>query len=122
MGLVAMQAELPVLPLPLAQTAGTGKTGGGAGGSIMSASAVHSELPLAPIPATVSVSTLDPPLIDYVLTDTDGQSDAAQLAIYAIDQTQTGTSGADSIVGGSENDAIFGDDGDDVLSGNAGND
>jgi len=74
------------------------------------------------IPTTVSVSTLDPPLIDYVLTDTDGQSDTAQLAIYTIDQTQIGTSGADNIPGGSENDAIFGDDGDDILSGNDGND
>jgi Ca2+-binding RTX toxin-like protein len=74
------------------------------------------------IPTTVSVSTLDPPLIDYVLTDTDGQSDTAQLAIYTIDQTLTGTGIVDNIVGSSENDAIFGDDGDDILSGSDGND
>jgi Ca2+-binding RTX toxin-like protein len=74
------------------------------------------------IPATVSVSTLDPPLIDYVLTDTDGQSDTAQLALYTIDQTITGTSGINNIAGGNLNDAIFGDDSDDILAGNDGND
>jgi Ca2+-binding RTX toxin-like protein len=63
-----------------------------------------------------------PILVDYVLTDTDGQSDSAQLALYTIDQTITGTSGIDNIAGGSLNDAIIGDDGDDILSGNAGND
>ena len=67
-------------------------------------------------------SNLDPVLIDYVLTDTDGQSDTAQLALYTIDQTITGTSGIDNIAGGSLNDAIIGDDGNDILSGNAGND
>ena len=67
-------------------------------------------------------SNLDPVLIDYVLTDTDGQSDTAQLALYTIDQTISGTSGIDNIAGGSLNDAILGDDGDDILSGNAGND
>jgi len=65
---------------------------------------------------------LGPVLVDYVLTDTDGQSDTAQLALYTIDQTITGTSGMDNIAGGSLNDAIIGDDGDDILSGNAGND
>jgi Ca2+-binding RTX toxin-like protein len=63
-----------------------------------------------------------PILVDYVLTDTDGQSDSAQLALYTIDQTIGGTSGIDNIAGGSLNDAIIGDDGDDILSGNAGND
>jgi Ca2+-binding RTX toxin-like protein len=74
------------------------------------------------IPATMSVSTLEPQLIDYVLTDTDGQSDTAQLALYTIDQTITGSSGVDSIAGGSLNDAIIGDAGDDILSGNDGHD
>ena len=74
------------------------------------------------IPATVSVSNLEPQLIDYVLTDTDGQSDTAQLALYTIDQTITGSSGVDSISGGSLNDAIIGDAGDDILSGNDGHD
>jgi Ca2+-binding RTX toxin-like protein len=74
------------------------------------------------IPATISVSTLEPPLVDYVLTDTDGQSDTAQLAIYTIDQTQTGTPGADNLTGSAENDAIFGDAGVDTLSGGDGND
>jgi Ca2+-binding RTX toxin-like protein len=74
------------------------------------------------IPATASVSTLEPQLIDYTLTDTDGQTDTAQLALYTIDQTITGTSGIDNIAGGNLNDAIIGDDGDDILAGNAGND
>ncbi|MDH3221597.1 MAG: Ig-like domain-containing protein [Gammaproteobacteria bacterium] len=67
-------------------------------------------------------TNLDPVLVDYVLTDTDGQSDSAQLAIYTIDQTIQGTAGIDNIAGGSLNDAIIGDGGDDILSGNAGND
>jgi len=67
-------------------------------------------------------TNLDPVLIDYVLTDTDGQSDTAQLALYTIDQTITGSSGVDSISGGSLNDAIIGDAGDDILSGNDGHD
>jgi Ca2+-binding RTX toxin-like protein len=61
-------------------------------------------------------------LIDYVLTDSDDQSDTAQLAIYTIDQTLTGTTGVDNIAGGSLNDAIIGDAGNDILSGNAGDD
>jgi len=39
-----------------------------------------------------------------------------------VDQTLTGTSGVDSISGGSLNDAIVGDAGDDILAGNAGHD
>jgi Ca2+-binding RTX toxin-like protein len=75
------------------------------------------------IPATGSVPPgQDPQLIDYVLTDTDGQSDTARLSLFTIDQTQTGDTGANNIVGTIENDAIFGDAGDDVLSGGDGND
>ncbi|MDH3631818.1 MAG: tandem-95 repeat protein, partial [Gammaproteobacteria bacterium] len=74
------------------------------------------------IPATASASMQEPQLIDYTLTDTDGQSDSAQLALYTIDQTIAGTSGIDNIAGGSLNDAIIGDDGDDILAGNAGHD
>jgi Ca2+-binding RTX toxin-like protein len=35
-------------------------------------------------------SNLEPVLVDYVLTDSDGQSDTAQLALYTPDQTLTG--------------------------------
>ena len=76
---------------------------------------------VVPDPTTLP-STLDPVLVDYTLTDTDGQSDTAQLAIYTIDNEITGTVGADSITGGALNDAITGDAGDDVLSGGDGND
>jgi len=65
---------------------------------------------------------VDPVLVDYVLTDSDGQSDSAQLSLYSIDQTLSGTSGMDNIAGGALNDAIVGGTGDDILSGNAGND
>jgi len=65
---------------------------------------------------------IDPVLVDYVLTDSDGQSDSAQLSLYTIDQTLSGTSGMDNIAGGALNDAIIGDAGDDILTGNAGND
>jgi len=74
------------------------------------------------VPTSTSVTGTEPQLIDYTLTDNDGQSDTAQLALYTIDQTITGTSGIDNIAGGSLNDAIIGDDGDDILAGNAGHD
>ncbi|MFH0709591.1 MAG: Ig-like domain-containing protein, partial [Pseudomonadota bacterium] len=67
-------------------------------------------------------SVLEPILVDYTLTDTDGQFDTAQLAIYTPDQTLTGTAGVDNISGGILNDAIIGDAGDDTLSGNDGHD
>ncbi|RLA58711.1 MAG: hypothetical protein DRQ78_11580 [Epsilonproteobacteria bacterium] len=63
-----------------------------------------------------------PVLIDYILTDTDGQSDTAQLAIHTPDQTITGTAGIDNISGGALNDKITGDEGNDILSGNDGHD
>ncbi|WP_460997383.1 Ig-like domain-containing protein [Simiduia litorea] len=63
-----------------------------------------------------------PVLIDYTLTDSDGQSDIAQLALYTINNTITGTAGNDNIIGGALNDAITGAAGDDILSGGAGND
>ncbi|WP_460225096.1 tandem-95 repeat protein [Aurantivibrio infirmus] len=63
-----------------------------------------------------------PVVVDYTLTDTDGQTDTAQLAIYSIDNEIFGTTGADNIAGGASNDAIVGDDGDDILAGGAGHD
>ncbi len=63
-----------------------------------------------------------PVTVEYTLTDSDGQSDSAQLAIYSIDNTITGTAGTDNITGGADNDAITGDAGDDLLSGGAGHD
>ena len=77
------------------------------------------EVIFTPTPAPL----LTPPvLIDYVLTDSDGQSDAAQLAIHTPDQTITGTAGVDNIAAGALNDEITGDDGDDILFGNGGHD
>ncbi|MEE9422700.1 MAG: type I secretion C-terminal target domain-containing protein, partial [Gammaproteobacteria bacterium] len=75
-----------------------------------------------PIVVAPSLTVQDPILINYTLTDSDGQSDTAQLSLYTIDNTITGTVNADSINGGSDNDAIIGDAGDDVLAGNAGHD
>ncbi|MDA3946074.1 MAG: Ig-like domain-containing protein, partial [Helicobacteraceae bacterium] len=71
----------------------------------------------APAPTNIS-----PVLVEYVLTDTDGQSDTAQLAIYTPDQRITGTVGIDNISGGLLNDQIIGDAGNDILSGNGGHD
>ncbi|MGB5275853.1 MAG: tandem-95 repeat protein, partial [Gammaproteobacteria bacterium] len=73
-------------------------------------------------PAIGNASTLQPELIDYTLTDSDGQKDTARLSIYTIDQIISGTVGADNIVGGSLNDAINGETGDDILAGGGGND
>ncbi|MCD6319984.1 MAG: hypothetical protein J7M03_04815, partial [Candidatus Desulfofervidaceae bacterium] len=64
----------------------------------------------------------EPILVEYILTDTDGQSDTAQLAVYTPDQTIVGTTGIDNISGGDLNDKITGDEGDDILSGNDGHD
>ncbi|WP_373091675.1 Ig-like domain-containing protein, partial [Zhongshania sp.] len=69
-----------------------------------------------------SVSAGEPELIGYTLTDSDGQSDTAQLNIHTIENEITGTAGNDSIVGGATNDAISGGDGNDVLDGGAGSD
>jgi Ca2+-binding RTX toxin-like protein len=73
------------------------------------------------IPSPTGGAT-EPILVDYTLTDTDNQSDSAQLAIYTIDNEITGTVGADSITGGALNDAIIGDTGDDILAGGDGHD
>ena len=73
---------------------------------------------IAPTPPT----TQTPEIISYTLTDSDGQTDSAQLSIYAIDNTIAGTVNADSITGGNLNDAIIGDEGNDNLSGGAGHD
>lgn len=71
---------------------------------------------------TPTPTGVEPVLIDYTLTDTDGQSDVAQLGLYTNDQTITGTTGIDNIAGGNLNDEILGDSGDDILSGNDGHD
>ena len=73
-------------------------------------------------PAATAVSALEPELVDYTLTDSDGQKDTARLTIYTIDQVISGTVGVDNISGGALNDAIDGDAGDDILSGGAGHD
>ncbi len=74
------------------------------------------------VPPASSLSNVEPQLIEYVLTDSDGQSDNAQLALYTLDQVLSGTSGIDNIAGGTLNDAIIGEDGDDVLAGGGGDD
>ncbi len=74
-----------------------------------------------PQPA-VMPSALIPEVIGYTLTDSDGQTDAAQLSIYNIDNHLAGTATADSIAGGLLNDSISGGDGNDILSGGAGGD
>jgi Ca2+-binding RTX toxin-like protein len=68
------------------------------------------------------MTNIAPVTIEYVLTDSDGQSDTAQLSIYTADNSITGTAGADNISGSAENDAIVGAAGDDILAGNAGHD
>jgi len=73
-------------------------------------------------PTLVFPTMETPEIIQYTLTDSDGQTDSAQLSIYAIDNTIIGTVNADSITGGNLNDAIIGDEGDDNLSGGAGHD
>ena len=79
-------------------------------------------LPEPPQITSATPVSQDAILVDYVLTDTDGQADTAQLGIYTIDQTLVGTAGIDNIAGGSLNDAIIGDADNDILSGNAGDD
>ncbi|EIF42641.1 VCBS, partial [gamma proteobacterium BDW918] len=69
-----------------------------------------------------SASAGEPEVIGYRLTDSDGQSDTAQLNIHTIENEINGTAADDSIVGGATNDAISGGDGNDVLDGGAGSD
>ena len=74
------------------------------------------------IPALTTPLGGAPEIINYTLTDSDGQSDSAQLNIYSVDNTIIGTVNADSITGGNLNDAITGGDGNDNLNGAAGHD
>ncbi len=53
---------------------------------------------------------------DYVLSDIDGDTDSATLAITTLNDT------ADTIIGTTGNDTVFGGLGDDVLDGNTGSD
>ena len=74
-------------------------------------------------PSTVAAPVnVSPELIDYVLTDSDGQSDTARLTIATIDNELVGTVNADVINASSQNDSITVDAGDDVVSGGDGND
>ncbi|UTA49221.1 Ig-like domain-containing protein [Simiduia sp. 21SJ11W-1] len=79
------------------------------------------QVDFAPTTST-STTTLAPNLIEYTLTDSDGQSDTAQLALYTIDNRIAGTTGNDNIMGGNLNDAITGGAGNDTLHGGAGHD
>jgi Ca2+-binding RTX toxin-like protein/uncharacterized protein YegL len=83
-----------------------------------------------------------PVLVDYLLTDTDNQTDSGRLSIYTPDQTILGDDNANSIApsdvskgysiggaggddvltGGDQADSIAGGDGIDVIAGNGGND
>ncbi|WP_281368212.1 VCBS domain-containing protein [Simiduia aestuariiviva] len=75
--------------------------------------------PTAPAPIATAIA---PQLVEYTLTDNDGQSDTAQLALYTIDNRIQGTAGNDNIIGGDLNDAIVGAAGNDTLTGGAGHD
>ncbi len=70
-------------------------------------------------PATTGA---EPEVLTYTLTDTDGQSDTAQLNIYQVDNRLTGGDGDDVLLGGQLNDALIGAVGNDTLKGLSGND
>ena len=94
--------------------------GGGRFGDYISIQAI-SFTPL--VDSALVLPTMETPeVIQYTLTDSDGQTDSAQLSIYTIDNAITGTINADSITGGNLNDAITGGDGNDNLNGAAGHD
>ncbi|WP_294989122.1 Ig-like domain-containing protein [Sulfuritalea sp.] len=63
-----------------------------------------------------------PEIIQYTLTDTDGDSSQATLTLNVTTNAYAGGSGDDTITGSGANDAISGLDGNDSLSGLAGHD
>ncbi|WP_124962391.1 Ig-like domain-containing protein, partial [Sulfurisoma sediminicola] len=63
-----------------------------------------------------------PEVIQYTLTDTDGDTSSASLTLNVVSNSYAGTAGNDTLSGSGANDSISGGDGNDTLSGLAGND
>ena len=72
-------------------------------------------------PSTMPTGT-ESEIIDYILTDTTGQTDSARLTISTVENTINGTSVSDTIIGDARNNAIDGRAGNDSASGNGGQD
>jgi Ca2+-binding RTX toxin-like protein len=70
----------------------------------------------------VAATTIAPEVIQYTLTDNNGDTSSATLTLNITTNTFAGGSGADSIDGSAANDAIHGLAGNDTLNGLAGND
>ncbi len=64
----------------------------------------------------------DPQVIDYTLTDTDGDTSEASLTLGIISNHWNGTTGNDTYAGTGANDSITGGAGNDTLGGGAGHD
>ena len=70
----------------------------------------------------VTHGPLAPEIIQYTLTDTDGDFSLASLTLNVTSNAYAGGTGNDTIAGSGANDAINGLDGNDILNGLAGND
>ncbi|MGB5669509.1 MAG: cadherin domain-containing protein, partial [Sedimenticolaceae bacterium] len=76
----------------------------------------------APVLLDTTSAGLEPEVIGYTLTDTDGQSDSATLTLSTVHNTLVGDVTDDVIAGTVANDLISGLEGDDILSGGDGAD
>jgi hypothetical protein len=72
--------------------------------------------------AVLSAAAVPPEVIEYTLTDSDGDTSTASLTLSIVHNDYAGDSGANTISGSTANDNIAGLGGNDTLSGLAGND
>jgi Ca2+-binding RTX toxin-like protein len=76
----------------------------------------------APVLLDTTAAGLEPEVVGYTLTDTDGQSDSATLTLSTISNALIGDATDNAISGTVANDQISGLDGNDVILGGAGRD
>ena len=76
----------------------------------------------APVLLDTAASAITPEVIEYTITDDDGDSDSATLTLKGITNSIVDTAGTNVVTGTDANDFISGLDGDDTLSGGLGYD
>ncbi|MBZ0125991.1 MAG: tandem-95 repeat protein, partial [Rhodocyclaceae bacterium] len=69
-----------------------------------------------------TASPIAPEVVEYTLTDSDGDTSTASLTLNVVTNHFAGDSGGNTITGTAANDMIIGLDGDDTLSGSGGHD
>jgi uncharacterized protein YegL len=81
-----------------------------------------SRVDFSPVALDTGSAALAPEIIEYTLTDADGQSDTATLTLNTTYNSFAGDAGDNSITGSATNDLISGLDGNDTLAGAQGHD